>query len=251
MAILSSAQPASSNSFFSWPQFRSLAGLVLVVIAVRWSVAAPYHVPTPSMEPSIKVGDRLLANHLAYQFRVPFTNVVLFRWDTPKRGDIIVFDSVDDPGTTLVKRVVGQPGDTVEVRDGLLLVNGEIQQIKPVEDQESVLYDSTDSLNRQLYTEDLSGFQHYVMHSRSILNTSGGECPYADGQTLAVPEDSVFMMGDNRDNSRDSRCFGLVKIDNVFGKTSRILWSMYFKREAGLAGWIPQFRFYRFGDRLN
>jgi signal peptidase I len=251
MPILSSSFPANKDSFFSWNNIRSLGGLVLIVVAVRWSVAAPYHVPTPSMEPSIKVGDRLLANHLAYQFRVPFTNVVLFRWDKPKRGDVIVFDSVDDPGTTLVKRVVGQPGDTVEVRDGLLLVNGEIQGIKPVEDQESVLHDATDSLNRQLYTEDLSGYQHYVMHFRAVLNTSGGECPHADGTPLKVPEDSVFMMGDNRDNSRDSRCFGLVKIDNVFGKTSRILWSMYFKREDGFAGWIPQFRFYRFGSHLN
>ncbi len=230
------------DHFFSWNNLRSMGTLILVIFAVRWSVAAPYHVPTSSMEPSIKVGDRVLANHLAFHLRIPFTSKIVWRWDTPARGDIVVFDSIADDEKTLVKRVIAVGGDQIEVRDGLLMINGEVQPIEPVQNQNEVLADAEDNVRKELYTENLSGHSHYVMHTPGAFLSY--DCMNAVSQPLTIPDNHIFVMGDNRENSKDSRCFGVVSVDRVYGRASRILWSMRFE------GWVPQFRFYRFGAAL-
>jgi signal peptidase I len=238
------------DRFFSWNNLRSMATLIAIIFAFRWSVAAPYHVPTASMEPSIKVGDRVLANHLAFHFRVPFTNAILWRWSMPERGDIVVFDSVTSDEKTLVKRVVAVGGDLVELRDGLLTINGDVQKVEPVANQTEVLADAEDRLNKMLFTEEITGYPHYMMHTPGAY-LDPRDCPYAVSQPLKVPDNHIFVMGDNRENSRDSRCFGIVSVDRVYGRATRILWSMYFDRAvSGFAAWKPEFRFYRFGDKL-
>src|SRR5262249_26856279 len=113
--------------FFSRENIFSLVILIVCVLAIRWSVASPYHVPTPSMEPTIKVGDRLLANKLAYGLKIPFTDIELANWARPKRGDIIVFKFPENTDLDYVKRVVGIPGDKIEVRDDILYINGQEQ----------------------------------------------------------------------------------------------------------------------------
>ena len=92
MGIFSRNSGEEKPAFFSRENLQSLGILVLIVLAFRWTVGAPYHVPTPSMEPTIKVGDRLVANHLAYQFRIPFTDIIPFQWSFPEVGEVIVFD---------------------------------------------------------------------------------------------------------------------------------------------------------------
>src|SRR5476649_2635064 len=99
-------QTKEEPGFFSYENLRSLFVLVLIILAIRWSVASPYNVPTPSMEPTIKVGDRLLAFKLAYNLKIPFTDYVVAEWGKPKRGDIIVFRYPNDPDIDYVKRVV-------------------------------------------------------------------------------------------------------------------------------------------------
>ena len=97
---------SSHQPFFSRSNIRSLIVILSLVLAARWSIASPYEVPTPSMEPTIKVGDRLIGNHLAYGLRVPFTSWTAVQWGVPQRGDIVIFRSQTEPGINLVKRVV-------------------------------------------------------------------------------------------------------------------------------------------------
>src|SRR4051794_16050504 len=101
------------QAFFSRRNVRSMIVMLSFIFTVRWSVASPYEVPTPSMEPSIKVGDRVLGNHLAYRLRFPFTNFTVASWGAPERGDIIIFKSQTEANVNLVKRVVAVAGDAV------------------------------------------------------------------------------------------------------------------------------------------
>lgn len=197
--------------------------LILVVLIIRSIVASPYHVPTPSMEPTIKVGDRLLANKLAFGIRVPFTNIKIVSWSTPKRGDIIVFrPPSEEIKDDYVKRVVAIAGDTLEVRDNVLLINGEPQQKQDFNDKRQILEDIYDQPEiKELYREDLSGHEHWLItdidsERRSLLDNFG---------PITIPQESVFVMGDNRDNSQDSRVFGSVPLKNVKGKAVFVLWS--------------------------
>ena len=180
------------KAFFSRANIRSLVVILSFVFSFRWSIASPYEVPTPSMEPSIKVGDRVLGNHLAYRLRVPFTNVTLASWGTPARGDIVIFKSQTDPGINLVKRVIAVAGDAVSFHDGKLLVNGQVQTLEDAESDRSILADATDHPERKhLYREDLGILvdvkttlsAHPDAFARSVVNYGyhAQEAFYSDG----------------------------------------------------------------------
>ena len=152
--------------FYSFDNLKSLGVLMLAILALRWSVASPYHVPTASMEPTIKVGDRLLAFKLAYDFKIPFTDITVAQWGSPKRGDIIVFKYPREPDIDYVKRVVAVAGDEVHFADDILYVNGEAQQRVSAEDQRQILDDIEDQKEiKQLYKETLFGMDHWVMQN--------------------------------------------------------------------------------------
>lgn len=197
--------------------------LILIVLIIRSIVASPYHVPTPSMEPTIKVGDRLLANKLAFGVRIPFTSINILRWSQPQRGDIIVFrPPADDINDDYVKRVVAIAGDTLQVSDNILYINDKPQEKIDYSDNRKILEDIYDQADiKELYRENLTGHEHWLMtdiasERRSLLNNFG---------PITIPEESVFVMGDNRDNSQDSRVFGSVPLKNVKGKAVFVLWS--------------------------
>ncbi len=228
--------------FFSFENFRSLGTLILIVFIIRSVVASPYKVPTPSMEPTIKVGDRLLANKLAYNLKIPFTNIPLITWSKPKRGDIIVFKFPGDESIDYVKRVVGIAGDTLEVKDNVLYINGKQMEQTDHNDDRSILSDIKDNKDiKSLYLEDLFGLKHWIMldtdlQRRSFLNNWGPQ---------DVPENSVFVMGDNRDNSADSRVFRAVPMENVRGKATLVIWSFYSQENS-----VVPLRVNRFGHWL-
>ena len=241
---MSEAKP--KPGFWSPENLKSLFFLILLVLCFRWSIASPYHVPTASMEPTIKVGDRLLAFKLSYGLKIPFTDISVIEWGKPGHGDIIVFRYPKEPQIDYVKRVVGLPGDKIRVEDNSIYINGELQVRKDHNFDRSILGDIADDANRRdLFKENLRGLDHWVMQA-----TPG---PYAlfqsrfpsDGE-FVVPDDSFFVMGDNRDNSTDSRSWGVVPKEYVRGKALFVIWSMYSQESESL----PSFRFKRFGHWL-
>lgn len=234
--------------FFSFDNIKSLAILIIAIFALRSSVASPYHVPTASMEPTIKVGDRLLAFKLAYNLKIPFTDVKLAEWGTPKRGDIIVFRYPRDPEIDYVKRVVAIAGDTVEIKDDILFVNDEAQPRADHDQDRTILEDIDDDKKvKILFTEKLFGLEHWVMQNvPAARRFTRSSWPPPGAGPYKVPENSVFCIGDNRDNSTDSRVWGQVPLEYVRGKALFVIWSVFTPRESN---W-PAFRFNRFGKWL-
>ncbi len=240
--------PKEQPGFFSYENLRSLFVLVLIILAIRWSVASPYHVPTPSMEPTIKVGDRLLAFKLAYNLKVPFTDFVIFEWGKVKRGDIIVFKYPKDTSLDYVKRVVGIAGDRIRLVDDVLYVNGEPQARTDHNSDRSILKDITAQKDlKLLFQEKLDGVLHWTMNSIPDMRGPGrGNWP-GDASDYIVPEASVFTIGDNRDDSSDGRTWGEVPESYVKGKALFVIWSMYTEK----GDTLPKMRFDRFFSWLK
>lgn len=202
-----------------WRQeIRPLLITALVLFAVRSSLADWNDVPTGSMKPTILEGDRVFVNKLAYDLKVPFTTCHLAEWANPKRGDIVVFFSPHD-GTRLVKRVVALPGDTVELQNEQLIINGKRLDYTPLGQKVSGQLSESEQEHSLFATEELPDHQHAVMAIPS-LQARRSFAP------MLVPEDHYFMMGDNRDNSFDSRYFGTVERKRIVGKATDVVISL-------------------------
>jgi signal peptidase I len=191
---------------------------LLIATSFKSAIADWYVVPTGSMKPTILEGDRIFANKLAYDLKVPFTTLHIARWDNPKRGDIVVFNSPSDD-KCLVKRIVGTPGDIVAMHNNQLSINGEALRCDAFELESFKLLRSYTDARNEIYIEDLTGHKHMMMMT-----------PYRPSvRTFApvrVPEDHYFMMGDNRDNSADSRYFGFVDRKEILGRATAIVISL-------------------------
>lgn len=203
-----------------WLEWRMFVFLFCFVwVPLRSAVIDYSPVPTGSMNPTILEGDVVWVNKLAYGLRVPLTRFYLTHWAEPQRGDIVVVLSPKD-GTRLVKRVVGVPGDTLAMRGNHLVLNGAPLDYEPA----AARYGET--IARQLRPhaffaeENLAGVQHAVMGLR-VMPAAQRNFP-----EQTVPAGRYFLMGDSRDNSRDSREFGLAERDAILGKAEGILVSL-------------------------
>lgn len=235
--------------FFSIENLKSLLVLAIIIFAIRWSVASPYYVPTASMEPTIKVGDRLLAWKLAYDLKIPFTDIAAVKWAEPQRGDIIVFKFPQDTDIDYVKRIVAVGGDTVQIVDDVLYINGKPQPRKDHNNDRSILDDIQDTKDyKLLYQESLDGIDHWVIQNKPEMRRfTRSYWPGVDTPPFKVPEDSVFCIGDNRDNSSDSRIWGVVPKSYIRGRALFVIWSIWSPPGQSL----PSFRFDRFGKWLD
>ncbi|MCB0364818.1 MAG: signal peptidase I [Bdellovibrionaceae bacterium] len=208
--------------------FLSFALAILMILTIRWGIAEPYVIPSGSMIPTLLIHDHILVNKLVFGLRVPFTKKWLVRFSTPKRGDVVVFRSVEDDGFYMIKRVVGLPGDKVTLdEEAHLLINGE-----PVEKRELRITEEQPSSQDPYYRVtphdiggDFSGFNFFEetfggRSHRGMLSRSGYRWPE---DPYEVPEGQIFLMGDNRDNSRDSRVWGSLPMDNLLGRAT-IVW---------------------------
>jgi signal peptidase I len=186
--------------------------MLLVVSSLRSALADWNDVPTGSMKPTIEEGDRVVVNKLAYDLKVPFTTIELFKWSDPQRGDIVVLFSPVD-GTRLVKRVVAVPGDRIEMRDNQLLVNGQAAMVKAIGPE-----DDREQGSSLVFEETLVGRTHRVMFTPQMpaVRSFG---------PLTVPASRYFVMGDNRDNSNDSRFIGLIDRQRIVGKATAVAFS--------------------------
>lgn len=200
---------------------RAILVILLIVGSLRSAVADWNDVPTGSMKPTILEGDRIFVNKLAYDLKVPFTRIRLARWAAPKRGDIVVFASPAD-GTRLVKRVVGLPGDTVALVNNRLLINGRPVEVEPLNAQ---LFPDfrPGPLPRLLASERLDDTVHPMMVTKGVDARRSIA-------TLQVPAESYFMLGDNRDESGDSRYFGCVPADAIVGRAVAVALSVDLER---------------------
>ena len=204
-----------------WRQWRGTVFLIVfVILPVKSSLADFNWVPTGSMNPTILEGDLLFVNKTAYDLRVPFTLHRLAQWSDPRRGDIVICFSPDD-GTRLVKRVVGLPGDHISMIHNQLFINGLPALQTPADP------DLLDHLNRKVRpystvaTEQLGQVAHPIMAIPSLpARRSFGPVTVPDGQFL--------MLGDNRDNSKDSRFFGFVPRRAIVGKAVGVVGSFDF-----------------------
>ena len=198
-----------------WREWLMPFALVFVILTPLRSAVVDWNwVPSGSMKPTILEGDMVLVNKLAYDLKVPFTTQHLAKWSDPERGDIAVFYSPKD-GIRLVKRVIGLPGDTIQLRDEVLFVNG-VAQRYTVKDSRPFLRDVPEDKNPIVAIEHLGACDHYVMAlpGRVAMRSFG---PYS------VPPNQYFMMGDSRDNSSDSRYFGMVPRDQIVGRASAVI----------------------------
>jgi signal peptidase I len=202
-----------------WRQeIRPLLILALVVFSVRSSLADWNDVPTGSMKPTILEGDRVFVNKLAYDLKVPFTTWHLADWGNPQRGDIVVFFSPKD-GQRLVKRVIGLPGDTVELRNEQLIINGQPVEYAPADPEMAAQLSGIERERGVFATEELPESPHAVM----AINGVSAMRTFVPVQ---VPAGHYFMMGDNRDNSFDSRYFGTVARGQIVGRATSVVLSL-------------------------
>lgn len=197
---------------------RPLLVTALVIFAFRSAVADWNDVPTGSMKPTIMEGDRILVNKLAYDLKVPFTTRHVAEWGNPQRGDVVVFYSPKD-GKRLVKRVIGLPGDTIELRNEELLVNGTALDYSTLQKQFVEELPAAERPGHEYASEKLGSHLHPVMATPALpaMRSFG---------PVKVPEGKFFMMGDNRDNSFDSRYFGCVERSQILGRATAVAISL-------------------------
>lgn len=202
-----------------WREWVRPVAIVVVVLCTFRSAVADWHdVPTGSMKPTIVEGDRILVNKLAYDLRVPFTDVVLVRWSEPKRGEIVILFSPDE-GTRLVKRVIAVPGDVVALVENRLVINGMPVAYEVPAPEVLASIDERVRRRMRVARERLGGADHFVM-------AVDGPARFRNFEPVVVPADKFFVMGDNRDNSRDSRFFGLVDRTAIVGRVGRVVFSI-------------------------
>ncbi len=214
-------------------ELRPLLILALVLFAIRSSLADWNDVPSGSMRPTILEGDRVFVNKLAYDLKVPFTTWHIAEWSNPQRGDIVVFYSPYN-GQRLVKRVIGLPGDSIELRHDTLLLNGQPVSYEPL--PAGVLRDlpASERTEAVFATEQLPGRSHAVAALPAIS-------AMRDFGPFLVPPGQFFVMGDNRDNSFDSRYWGTVPRKQILGRATAV--AMSFDRSHY---WRPRWdRFFR------
>ncbi len=193
----------------------SIIVALFIATSFKSAIADWNDVPTGSMTPTILAGDRIFVNKLAYDLKIPYTTVHLAQWGNPERGDIVVFYSPQN-GQRLVKRVVGLPGDTLAMDRNALTINGERLTYAWLESQALAYLDDKLVKNHLFASEDLSGRKHPVM----LTPKQPSQNSFAP---VCIPDGHYFMMGDNRDNSADSRFFGLVDRQAIVGQALRIV----------------------------
>ncbi len=217
---------------YLWREWiRPLAVPLLLVAAAKSALADINFVPSGSMRPTLLDGDVVVVNKLAYDLRVPFTFRRLAQWSTPAPGDIVVCFEPND-GTRLVKRVVGAPGDMIELRQDRLYVNGQAQAYTPLDPK--ILA----SLEPEERDEGVFASETLGTHRRAVMALPRRPARRDFGPAV-VPDGSYWVMGDNRDNSLDSRYFGFVPREQIIGRVRTVFVS------ADIHHWLKP-RFERF-----
>ena len=198
----------------------SLLIVAILAIVIRSFIVAPFKIPSSSMVPTLEVGDYIFVLRYPYGLRIPFTDVQLFP-QSAERGDVVVFDYPEDRSKDYIKRIIGLPGDMIRYEGNKLFVNDIEMQLKPVGKRTYFLSDDSADVSG-LFRERLFAKAYQILRKERSIR---------DG-AWTVPEGHYFMLGDNRNNSRDSRFWGFVPQSYLVGKAKIIWWSWDAHRES-------------------
>jgi len=196
---------------------KSLLIFISLMLVFRSAVADWNDVPTGSMQPTIVEGDRILINKLAYDLKLPFSQRTLIKLSDPKRNDIVIFQSTA-ADKRLVKRVIGLPGDTVAMVNNQLLINQQAARYQLVSQHQNFV----------LSEERIAGNSHLIR--TQVQPGAASPSRLANFSAITIPTDFYLMMGDNRDNSADSRVIGLVPRDEIIGRSNRVAFSLNYQQ---------------------
>ncbi len=237
----------------AWENFKSIAGTIAIFLFLRAFLIEAYRIPSGSMIPSLLIGDWLFVNKLVYGPHVPFTHVNLPGYAEPKRGDVVVFESPyqadeaergEDATPTLVKRLVGMPGDTIFMRAGVLQING-VPQRQGYGADENPKGDPNE-------VSPLFDWQKKVALSASRFGPAPAQPTHDEWGPFVVPAGHFFMMGDNRYNSKDSRYWGLVPRENMRGRPLFVYYTYVPQDESDRAlSFITDIRWSRIGHMIK
>lgn len=226
--------------FFDW--LRVFPAAIALFLVLRAVLVEAYKIPSGSMESTLLVGDFLLVNKLVYGATIPLTSVKLPTVREPKRGDVVVFVWPVDPTKNFVKRLVALPGDTVAMQQGVLLLNG-------LEQDERYVVHTDPGVDP--VAEDFRWQRSYLVKTATAAPAPRSYRPSRNNWgPLVVPEDHFFVLGDNRDNSLDSRYWGFVP-DSLMRGTPMMVYYSYTPDSSSTAPWLTNIRWRRLGERIR
>jgi len=198
---------------------KSFFPVILVVFFVRSFIVEPFKIPSGSMMPTLLSGDYILVNKFIYGLRVPILNNTFININKPSRGDVFVFHYPPQPSIDYIKRVVGLPGDRISYQDKQLTINGKKLDMQDVGNYEYVM-SGLNIMTAKHYKEQLGSVQHSILIHDIVGNYDADAIgsKFANNEEIVVPAGHYLAMGDNRDNSSDSRVWGFVPEQNLVGK---------------------------------
>lgn len=224
---------------FLWEWIKSFQLAIAAFLVVRAFLVEAFKIPSGSMENTLLVGDFLLVNKFVYGAEIPFTGKRLPALRQPRFGDVVIFQWPHDPSRSMVKRLVGEPGDTLAMRDGRLLRNG-VRVEEPYVRHEDSAMDS--------------GAEEFRWQREYLVRTAQATVGYSPSRNnwgpIVVPPRSYFVLGDNRDNSLDSRYWGFVP-DTLIRGTPLIVYYSFQPDSSTGGSWLSRVRWHRIGSRVH
>lgn len=218
-------QPSLSRKQKFLREIKSLGLIILVILLFRSVIIEPYRIPSGSMIPTLMIGDFILVNKFSYGFKLPFSDmfsdpIYLFGKSSPKRGDIIVFKFPSDPNVNYIKRVMAVPGDSFEIRDKIVYINGKALPMEEINGSDFI-----SQMNQELRQNNWKFYKTQTGDHQHIVQVCPDNYFKTDYEKIVIPPGQFFVVGDNRDYSYDSRFWGFVPQENIKGQAFLVWFS--------------------------